>query len=631
MFHSPGSSARRLHCLLPAAFVAVFLMQLGAARAQTHSPSTTTTTTAPPTTTESVPTPTPTPTPYEITVGEVTPAEAGLNDEIVVHVNNLNEEIERQALVKEPAAGRIDPYKVVLFLNGVEMKKLYPKAFIPSENKLTFKLRRDDDTKEAWDDLLTKPGKQGRTGVDVGVGPEDKTAWPAENTAKGKFTFKVYDLGWLTSAAVLFLIALAVFMWLAKYTNIIRDSQPPEPVEGTMKPYSLARAQVAWWFFVILGSFLFILMVTGDYNTITTSSLVLLGIGSGTALGSAMVDANKRESANNDLRTLKPRQEALAAVVDELKRKIADVEGRRAAAQPVTPEELTALGGWRTDLAAKEAELAQIDVEVADAESTKSKPVSENFIKDVLSDVNGVTFHRFQIVAWTIVLGIIFIVSVWNHLRMPTFDETLLALSGISGATYLGFKIPERQNEPEQPQPASTTPAGSAPPTLPAVPAVPALPAPDTQGGAGDGTTTTGSDDMKAKDDVVSGSSTTDTTATTTTSPTDATTTTGTTNTTTTDAATDTTATDATATTAAADPTQTAGGTNTSGSAASGGGAGSESNPGGGQVSSDNTDTSDDTDASDAGDESDDDDSTTPDDADNQAGGGGAGGASQGN
>jgi hypothetical protein len=385
-----------------------------------------------------------------------------------------------------------------------------------------------------------------------------------------------------------------------------------------MKPYSLARAQVAWWFFVILGSFIFILMVTGDYNTITTSSLVLLGIGSGTALGSAMVDANKRESANNDLRALKPRQKALAAAVDDLKSKIADVEGRRAAAQPVTPEELTALGGRRTDLAAKEAELAQIDVEVADAESAKSKPVSENFIKDVLSDVNGVTFHRFQIVVWTIVLGIIFIVSVWNHLRMPTFDETLLALSGISGATYLGFKIPERQNEPGQPQPASTTPAGSAPP------AVPALPASDTQGGAGDGTTTTtGGDDVKTRDDVVSGSSSTTDTA--------ATTTTGTTNTTTTDAVTDTTTTDAKATTAAADPTQIASGTNTSGSAASGdSGAGSESNPGGGQVSSDNSDTSGDTDASDAGDESDDDDSTPPNDADNQAGGGGAGGASQG-
>src|SRR5437016_7624901 len=99
-----------------------------------------------------------------------------------------------------------------------------------------------------------------------------------------------------------------------------------------------------------------------------------------------MVDANKRESSNNDLLALKPRQVALVAAVADLKSRIADVDGRRAAAQLVTPEEAAALSGQRTDLAAKEAELAQVNVEVADAESAKSKPVSENFIKDVLSD-----------------------------------------------------------------------------------------------------------------------------------------------------------------------------------------------------------------------------------------------------
>jgi hypothetical protein len=405
---------------------------------------------------------------------------AGLGDEIIVKVNNLKEEVDRQNSPNEPAAAGLDPNKLVLFLDDVEMKNLYPEAVLP-DNELRFKLRRDDKTKDAWDDLLAKPDQSKRKNIKVGVGPEGKASWPQDNHVTQNFTqnftLRVYDRKWLNAAAVLFLFALAVFIWLAKYTNIIRDSQPPEPLAGAMKPYSLARAQVAWWFFVILGSFLFILMVTGDYNTITTSSLVLLGIGSGTALGSAMVDANKRESSNNDLLALKPRQVALAAAVAELQGKIADVDGRRAAAQLVTPEESAALGGQRTDLVAKQAELAQLNVEIADAESAKSKPVSENFIKDVLSDVNGVTFHRFQILIWTIVLGIIFIVSVWNHLRMPTFDETLLALTGISGATYLGFKIPERQNEPGQPQPASTTPAGSAPPVLPAAPAAPILPA----------------------------------------------------------------------------------------------------------------------------------------------------------
>jgi hypothetical protein len=44
---------------------------------------------------------------------------------------------------------------------------------------------------------------------------------------------------------------------------------------------------------------------------------------------------------------------------------------------------------------------------------------------------------------WTLVTGVIFCVSVYNRLAMPDFSPTLLALMGISSATYLGAKIPE--------------------------------------------------------------------------------------------------------------------------------------------------------------------------------------------
>jgi hypothetical protein len=62
---------------------------------------------------------------------------------------------------------------------------------------------------------------------------------------------------------------------------------------------------------------------------------------------------------------------------------------------------------------------------------------------DILSDANGVSFHRFQVAAWTLVLGIIFVIQVYKVLAMPNFDGSLLALLGISAGTYLGLKIPE--------------------------------------------------------------------------------------------------------------------------------------------------------------------------------------------
>jgi hypothetical protein len=53
-------------------------------------------------------------------------------------------------------------------------------------------------------------------------------------------------------------------------------------------------------------------------------------------------------------------------------------------------------------------------------------------------------------VAWSLVLGVIFIVQVYQVLAMPTFNSTLLALLGISAGTFVGLKVPE-----------STDPTGS--------------------------------------------------------------------------------------------------------------------------------------------------------------------------
>ncbi len=81
---------------------------------------------------------------------------------------------------------------------------------------------------------------------------------------------------------------------------------------------------------------------------------------------------------------------------------------------------------------------------------------SRGFIRDVLSDADGsVSLHRFQMFAWTLVLGVIFIASVYKNLAMPQFSTTLLGLMGISSGTYLGFKVPEKA--------ATDAPAGTTP------------------------------------------------------------------------------------------------------------------------------------------------------------------------
>jgi uncharacterized membrane protein YeiH len=88
-------------------------------------------------------------------------------------------------------------------------------------------------------------------------------------------------------------------------------------------------------------------------------------------------------------------------------------------------------------------------------------PTTRGFIRDVLSDESGITLHRFQMFVWTLVLGVIFVASVFRSLEMPEFSAGLLGLMGISSGTYVGFKVQENA------APAATPTSGPPPPPQP--------------------------------------------------------------------------------------------------------------------------------------------------------------------
>jgi hypothetical protein len=81
---------------------------------------------------------------------------------------------------------------------------------------------------------------------------------------------------------------------------------------------------------------------------------------------------------------------------------------------------------------------------------SQDHPSSGNFFIDIVSDKDGVSVHRFQNVVWTIVAVIVYIYKYNNpeHPKdfLPTLSSTLLALTGISSATYLSLKT--RENVP---------------------------------------------------------------------------------------------------------------------------------------------------------------------------------------
>jgi hypothetical protein len=274
-----------------------------------------------------------------------------------------------------------DPRRLVPYLNGRALKALYPEQINLSENKLLFHLRRTPDSKQVWADLFHEPVR--RRPVSVSVGLEDQSPFDTTYDYDNRLSLTVIPKASGIISLLVILVSAIGFGYLVRATDIIRESGP-RPGPGKYKRYNLERAQTAFWVFLVSVAFLCLWLITGDLNTLTPSVLALIGISGVTAFCSGLMKAGN-----------KPRQ------VD---------------------------GGA-----------------IATSEPSQQGSVSAGFFTDILSDANGYSFHRFQITGWTILLGVIFVSSVYHNLAMPEFSGDLLLMTGISAATYLGFELQGRR------------------------------------------------------------------------------------------------------------------------------------------------------------------------------------------
>lgn len=287
---------------------------------------------------------------------------------------------------------------IVLVIDGQATGNKLAVPAGPQDAGLVFFLRPAVGLRDFWTALLGRPDFDPRP-MRVGVGIEEQPPLPGDKTLR----LEVLPIGWLAFWLAIFIVLVILFFKSAKSSSILRDPMlDTEAPAGTEPAFSLSKTQGAWWFFVILACYLLIGIVTGDFtNSINSTAIILLGIGAGTVLGSAAIDASK----------LNERKAAL----DQAKKDAAQASAANDAAT----------------LTSKEAEIEALRGE------------SEGFLKDILSDGNGINFHRFQLAVWTVVLSIIFVKDVYVELAMPTFNTTLMGLLGLSAGTYLGLKIPE--------------------------------------------------------------------------------------------------------------------------------------------------------------------------------------------
>ncbi|MEO8622274.1 MAG: hypothetical protein ABI625_14485 [bacterium] len=345
----------------------------------------------------------------ERTHGDTTAA--GLGDIILVKVSHLKELVNYSNCLSneglEVPKTLCRQTDIALYLDGREIKGIKPEsgAPIPDQEELRYHLTRSPDSDEAWADLLGNPpfGSHDRffrrpTELSVGLSGEYALATDV-GSKNSKFELIRFREVWFWGSTAFGAVFVVWIVMFARTTPLLRDAG--RIISGAKKqplpPYSLGRVQMAFWFVLVVLSFVYIWLITNGWDTINTTVLGLIGIGTGTALGAQLIDGTPDDQP------------------------------------PVVRE-------------------------------------SKHFIPDVLQDGDGYAFHRVQMFIWTIVLGILFLYSVWQRLSMPEFSATLLGLLGISGGTYIGFKIPET---PHGTPPRALTAELPLPPPAPQAPAAP--------------------------------------------------------------------------------------------------------------------------------------------------------------
>ena len=358
-------------------------------------------------------------------------------------------------VVQLDGTGPIDAENWVLYLNGQKMDGLTAERR-NGQRQLWFQLRRTDANKAAWRALLGSPDAFTRPisvslahidGINTADGSPRLGArvYAADNAAPS-FELNILWTWWLLAAVVLVAAGVPLLIRRARDSCLLRDSLLPQ-IPVLERAYSLGRCQMAFWFLLIISCFVFLWALLWDYDTVTAQALALMGISGATGLAAIAANGSNDDGLKN----------TKAALEAEGFKQAADIETRREAlemarkdlsfmlneiAAPHIPEDRKTQ--LQQQVVARQDDVAKLERAVETYTKLAKPYTHQDFWTDITSDDAGPALHRLQVVAWTIVLGGVFLVEVYRSLAMPEFSGTLLALMAVSGGTYVGFKIPEK-------------------------------------------------------------------------------------------------------------------------------------------------------------------------------------------
>ena len=300
-------------------------------------------------------------------------------------------------------------WRLVPYIDGRALKGLTPLAVDLGEGLLQFHLRITPDNRDTWTHLLGPLTFERPVRLSVGLVEVDPfaTDFTLENQ---RAQLTVINWRWMLAAALVVLVFGVAFCSLAMHTTLLMERTATTQVALSHR-FSLAKVQMALWFFVVFSAFLVIWLATGNFDSLNASILSTLSISAGTALGDTLVKAAGPERA------------ALPAPA----------------------------GGGDGDFFAPPWTF-------------------KRFARDLVSDDEGCSLSRFQMLAWSTALVLVFLADVYDDLQMPVFGPELLYLLGLSSGTYMAHRLPEMLRERQRPASATPPANGVASPNLGAPP-----------------------------------------------------------------------------------------------------------------------------------------------------------------
>jgi len=176
---------------------------------------------------------------------------------------------------------------------------------ITSLDKVIFKLNRSPDNSQYWDVVYDSPWDFSHPGK-IGLGYDDRVfteLYPihAENV---RLELIQPSSIWVATLGTV-LLAVGILL-LARKSWLLRDWEDKAvpsrstvfaPTGAVQPPYSLAKAQLTFWTFLIMSCYLIIYCVTGEMTTISVTTLALLGISAGTTGLSTLIGGNTADPA----------------------------------------------------------------------------------------------------------------------------------------------------------------------------------------------------------------------------------------------------------------------------------------------------------------------------------------------